>query len=148
MNESLIGMSVHEPLLSVMCHCLQLLATKKQSRPTPIFSIFFALLHLILLHRPDRTKRRSAQTMATRLIAPSCKRLIIRHRPSHNTLLLKNFQGLHNIRALSTTTTTTPASVPSASTKDDQEKVNDTSLSSKKRNWRIAKKLGRHIWPT
>ena len=79
--------------------------------------------------------------MATRLIAPSCKRLIIRHRPSHNTLLL-NFQGLHNIRALSTTTTTTPASVP-------PEKVNETSSSSssRKRNWRIAKELGRHVWP-
>ena len=86
--------------------------------------------------------------MATmRLIAPSCKRLIIRHRPSHTLLLLKNFQDLH-IRALSSTTaTTTPASVPSASTKNDQEKANDTSLSSRKRNWRIAKELGRHVWP-
>ena len=60
--------------------------------------------------------------------------------PSYTYAALRSYRGLH-IRAFSTTPAASPsASIPSQDSQDEP--------SSSKRNWRIAKELGRHVWPS
>lgn len=89
----------------------------------------------------------SRRPSAHRLISTRCssphlhryQRSLTTYNPSYNLLL--NYRGFY-IRAFSTTPASTPTKAP-ATDKDDANEP-----SSRKRNWRIARELGRHVWPS
>ena len=107
----------------------------------PYYRKFFAAAasQSLRSHRPSSLAhhRISSRCLSPHLYRHHASATI--YNPSYTLLL--NYRGFH-IRAFSTTPATTPPTSPTTD-KDDA-----TEPSSRKRNWRIAKELGRHVWPS
>jgi len=102
---------------------------------------FFAAASQSLSRRPSSAAHR---LISSRFSSPHLHRhqqsLLANYNASCNLLL--NYQGFF-IRGFSTTPASTPRTAPSTDKDDDASEP-----SSRKRNWRIAKELGRHVWPS
>ncbi|KAL7494259.1 hypothetical protein ACHAWT_002970 [Skeletonema menzelii] len=100
----------------------------------------FAAASQSLGRRPAAAAHRLISTCSSPNLHRHKRSLSSTFSPSYSLLL--NRRGFFFTRAFSTT----PASTPPTSTAIDKDDAREPSP--RKRNWRIAKELGRHVWPS